>query len=404
MDGGNDQIRLLQKLLEDFEPLLTKVRIRRHQTAERFNVFEALHVDGYEAHHSRFIAYLLDPAKHHDQGDDFLSSFLQRLGLDFDRTSTQGAGVRTELPLGPSGRIDIRLRLANGQIILIENKIGAQEGKDQISRYEGWLQPQEAPPCFPHRVVFLTPDGRRPETARKPQEVICCSYLRLADWINHQAVDKPERLRVILEQYAETCGRIGGSVDKEKFITIDNERIKFYLEHREQIEELVKIKEDLSEFAHEFYASLLDEILNEVGHRGIEVEISLHEESIRLRRHDWPLPEKGPAIELGWHKAWVDRVFSRDHVWCGIWAQNTYFKQLRSRRQEAPEYPATWSFAGSGHPMYRYLDPPSGNFWEDDKLKEYGDSVVQAVLKAWDDLARLIDETVSQSSAKCLMD
>ena len=398
MIGGKDQIRRLQKVLEDFEPLLAKVKTRRQQTAERFNVFEALHVDGYEAHHSRFIAYLLDPTKYHDQGDDFLDSFLQRLGLDFNPTSTQGAGVRTELSLGLSGRIDIRIRLANGQIILIENKIDAQEGKDQISKYEGWLQRQEAPPCFPHRVVFLTPEGRCPETARKPQEVICCSYLRIADWINHQAVGKPERLRVILGQYAAICGRIGGSVDKEKCVTIDNERINFYLEHREQIQELVKIKDDLSEFAHEFYASLLHDVRNEFRRRGIDVEITMHEESIRLRRHDWPSPEKGPAIELGWHKAWVDRVFSRDHVWCGIWSQNTYFQQISRRRQEAPEYPARWSSASSGHPMYRYLDPPSGNFWEDDKLKEYGDSVIQGVLKAWEDLARLIDEAVSQSS------
>ena len=178
---------------------------------------------------------------------------------------------------------------------------------------------------------------------------------------------------------------------------IEDERIRFYLKHRAQIEEWVKIREDWLNFAHEFHPSLLGDLRNEVRKRGIDVEISVHEAAIRLRRYDWPVAEEGPAIELGWHKK-ADRVFLVDHVWCGIWTENTYFEKLSQARErpETEDYrerDARW-----GYPMYRYLDPPSGNFWESDNLGEHGKSVIQAVLKAWCDLAPLVDEAVSQSS------
>ena len=269
MNGDNDPIHRLQMLLEDFRPLLAEAKTQQQQTSEHFNVFEALHVDGYEAYHSRFIAYLLDPTERHDQGDVFLTSFLQGLGLDFNPASTQGAGARTEFSLGPSGRIDIYIRLANGQIILIENKVGAQEGEDQISRYQNWLQRQYAPPGFPHGVVFLTPDGRCPETACRPEEVIRWSYVRVADWINHQAVGKPERLRVILEQYAETCRRIGGSTrrnampDEIRQIFLDPEKLETALEMETH---LLDFRRGLHETFWQEVAEKLTERLRTNGH------------------------------------------------------------------------------------------------------------------------------------------
>ena len=263
MNGGNDPMHRLQRLLEDFGPLLAEAKTQRQQTSEHFNVFEVLHVDGYEAYHSRFIAYLLDPTERHDQGDVFLTSFLQGLGLDFNPASTQGAGARTELSLGPSGRIDIYIRLANGQIILIENKVGAQEGENQISRYQNWLQRQYTPPGFPHGVVFLTPDGRCPETACRPEEVIRWSYVRVADWINHQAVGKPERLRVILEQYAETCRRIGGSTRRN---AMPGEIRQFFLDP-EKLETALEMETHLLDFRRGLHETFWQEVAEKLTER-----------------------------------------------------------------------------------------------------------------------------------------
>ena len=238
MNGDNDQIRRMQSVLRDFKSLLDRLKNHWRQTASRFNVVEAFGVTRDELAHSQFIAYLLNPLERHDQGDIFLTSFLQCLDLTYSLASTQSASVNTEIDLGSYGRIDIHIRLANGQIILLENKVGEPEGHCQIARYQKWLQRQGAPPGFPHQLVFLTPEGRRPESTRKPKEVICLSYLRLADWISssQQAIEQAERLRVILEQYAETCRHIGGSTrrnampDEIRQIFLDPERLETALE------------------------------------------------------------------------------------------------------------------------------------------------------------------------------
>ena len=184
---------------------------------------------------------------------------------------------------------------------------------------------------------------------------------------------------------------------------IDDERIRFYLKHRRQIEEWALVMDDLAKFAPEFYASLLDDLCSEVRKRESNVNIPdrPHEygdrwqsEAIRLRRAPWP---ETVALELGWHRngTGYSRVdFSNDQqgVWCGLWASEPYFEQLSSRRQEVPEYPKSWSSDGSGHPMYKVIDPPPDNFWEGDNLEKYGNFVIQEVLKAWRDLAPLVDE------------
>ena len=136
MNGDNDQIRRMQSVLRDFKSLLDRLKNHWRQTASRFNVVEAFGVTRDELAHSQFIAYLLNPLERHDQGDIFLTSFLQCLDLTYSLASTQSASVNTEIDLGSYGRIDIHIRLANGQIILLENKVGEPEGHCQIARYQ----------------------------------------------------------------------------------------------------------------------------------------------------------------------------------------------------------------------------------------------------------------------------
>ena len=185
---------------------------------------------------------------------------------------------------------------------------------------------------------------------------------------------------------------------------IEDERIKFYLKHRQQIEEWLMVgQEVLPKFAPEFYASLLDDLCTEVRKSGSNVNIHKHvfgdkwqSEAIRLCRQCWP---EAVSVELGWHRkgpgpSQVNFSSGQQGVWCGIWASEPYFEQLSNKRQKTPEYPKRWHSAGSGQPMYKIIDPPSGNFWEGNNLEEYGHDVIKTVLKAWCDLAPLVDEAV----------
>ena len=212
-DQADQRLQRIQSVLQGFRPLLDDLKKRRQRMAPRFNVFEVLDVGDDEKRHSRFIKYLLDPTAWHDQGDTFLLSFLQILkslkptALDFSPSSVQGAKVDREFPLRSYGIVDIYIRLADGQIVLIENKLSAPEGDRQLERYQSWLdlQPQGA---FPHRLVFLTPTGRSPLTALRPEEIIRLSYSQVADWLSKQASTMmADRLTVVLQQYAELCRR-----------------------------------------------------------------------------------------------------------------------------------------------------------------------------------------------------
>ena len=182
---------------------------------------------------------------------------------------------------------------------------------------------------------------------------------------------------------------------------LDDERIKFYLKNRQQLEEWLAVKTDLSTFAHAFYASLRDDICNRVPDGVVVGEMSETADGsriFRLRRRDWP--QEGPAVELGWwHRDGMD--FSpKDWVWCGLWAaeKSPYWQFIFDAR----ERPGTKGYPvrKKSYPeylMFRYLRHPDGNLWENEQLEAYGQSVITTVLEAWDDLAPLVDEAISHS-------
>lgn len=165
---------------------------------------------------------------------------------------------------------------------------------------------------------------------------------------------------------------------------IEDERIRFYLKHRQQIEEWVRVGEELPGFVREFYASLrIPEIACETG-----IKIEYENWGIRLRRPKWPKPV---AIELGW----VNNISWRDNaqeVWCGIslGEKSLYYDWLSRQVIKGYDRSSTrW-----GYPAYKGIGPPSGNSWEGDNLEKYGNSVIEALLQAWSNLAPLVDEAV----------
>ena len=81
---------------------------------------------------------------------------------------------------------------------------------------------------------------------------------------------------------------------------ITDERIRFLLKHRRQIEEWLAVRDDLRTFAHEFYASLREDVIGSLPN-GVVVsdllEATGNSALFRLTRPDWPTG--GPAVELG---------------------------------------------------------------------------------------------------------
>ncbi len=191
-------------------------KVRQRLTAERFNVFDALWLERREIYHSRFIAYLLDPGSSHDQGTVFLDSFLTLLGSKCN--ALQAAGLHNSIKYhaprvipesgaDEHGRIDIVIYLRDA-IIAIENKVGAEEGDNQIPRYRNWLDKQIREQ---HKyLVFLTHDGRFP-VGGKDKVNFCLSYADIAEWLGLAIDHIPKTATPLLEtinQYRQLCLRI----------------------------------------------------------------------------------------------------------------------------------------------------------------------------------------------------
>jgi hypothetical protein len=211
--GASDAYRRkITQFMGQVTPFVQRQKEIRRKTAPHFNLFEALGITRKEQFQSRFLAFLLDPTESHDQGEMFLRTFLEYiLSPDMLPQRLDGATVKLESGIATYGRVDIVIDdLLDRRIILIENKVDASEGEEQIARYQGWLKSKPQPTHGQHFLVFLTPEGREPQTGN-PADVLCVSYRQLGDWVSSLlSLELPERLRTVLTQYGENCRVISG--------------------------------------------------------------------------------------------------------------------------------------------------------------------------------------------------
>jgi hypothetical protein len=134
----------------------------------KFNIFDALRIARVEIRHSNFLAFILDPAESHGQGQLFLKAVLMDLlkvaapklrplsPIDLDGTDLRGVEVRREWE-----HIDLLIACQQPPfVVAIENKVGSKERPNQLSQYEKVvkLHYPNAQPLF----VYQTPDGDEP--------------------------------------------------------------------------------------------------------------------------------------------------------------------------------------------------------------------------------------------------
>ncbi len=178
---------------------------------------------------------------------------------------------------------------------------------------------------------------------------------------------------------------------------IEDETIKFYLEHAHQIREWAALEAEVVKFADRFYRSLkgdIDSALRAGRIADEDVESFLCEEGdwrgLGLRRQDWPRGSEDPDVRLEWYRK--SARFSPDgDLACGVRTSKDRYKQPFTK-ERCPAYP---HHSGSW-PAYANVDPPVGRFWEGDNLKGYRERLVDTLLNAWRDLAPLVDEAVSR--------
>jgi len=186
------RVRGLQDFSRRLTPVLQEATEWRRNNSPLFNIFKALGVERKEVAISRILTFLLSPRAAHEQGDVFLSMFLQQLDQRLElagknplpRTGLREALVQPEAwietPQGESARLDIRIECGREFLLVIENKIDHQEGDGQLEKYRAWMTEQ---PHSRQVLVFLTPDGRLPSSI-KPESCICFSYQKdIREWL-----------------------------------------------------------------------------------------------------------------------------------------------------------------------------------------------------------------------------
>jgi hypothetical protein len=148
----------LAKLDKD-DPLLCPISLFRTMDAGRLEVA-----------HTRTLAWLLDPNGEHGFGQTLLVALLRRLSGDDSSGTLRDVRVWSEFPIvwsGGKGRLDVLAegswedRQRPGWALVIEAKVDAGLGEDQLYNYSEWLRAHAV-----HREkyrVFLTADGRAPE-------------------------------------------------------------------------------------------------------------------------------------------------------------------------------------------------------------------------------------------------
>ena len=178
-----------------------RIQAKLKSSAQRFNIFGALQIHENEVLTSRFLAYLLNPRGHHDQGATFLLSFMDWvLGEVKPAGIAELARVTPERWIGIYGRVDIAIEFPDGQIVIVENKINASERSKQIEDYQSWLSLQKE---NGHAIIFLTPNGGAPVSAKSDGvRVKPLSYRNLAEWLS--TIPVPPRMAIVIQQFRES--------------------------------------------------------------------------------------------------------------------------------------------------------------------------------------------------------
>lgn len=191
---------LLQKIFNIYE------KYEQHEilTGSKFNVFDILGASYAEVQHSRFLAELLNPFGSHGLGEIFLTKFIDLLPCKTNLIPNT-ASVVCEFYIGAvtektGGRIDILIKDAQNNKIIIENKIYAADQKNQLLRYHNYAP--KAP------ILYLTLDTRETDVTnthlKLNEHYYNITYKKMIlEWLDvciKEAAQKP-LVRETLQQY-----------------------------------------------------------------------------------------------------------------------------------------------------------------------------------------------------------
>ena len=148
-----------------------------------FDPMEVLGVSGRELSYSSVLAWLLRDPVNRGFRQSFLA-WVAKNGLSFEASKDEPIEIKREYGDQEAGRIDVFVNFPRRKLVIaIEVKVWAEEGQDQISRYQNFLSSRFADSC--KMVVFLTRCGYKPKSKGKSPcvPVLEMSWREVADML-----------------------------------------------------------------------------------------------------------------------------------------------------------------------------------------------------------------------------
>ena len=183
-----------------------KIEINETPCIDYFDLFEVLDMKTNEIKHTAILSWLFDYKESHGVESTILKSFLeelfedeynsQRIGLLPEQIQLEDYKILRELNTF-KGIFDLLIVSEKTKtVILIENKITAPAGKDQLDRYKSFLE--EYYPNFSRILIFLTLKNTDPRTDGYLKANYGMLYHVLRKKLGHF---ETEELRNFIEQY-----------------------------------------------------------------------------------------------------------------------------------------------------------------------------------------------------------
>lgn len=224
-NSENIDLKLLQKEFDDPGSDLYKLEKKLNE----FNVFDVLNIVNVEIRHSNVLAWLLDPNESHNIGDQALKLFLKSIhrgessksGVDLtsliNSSSKIDAEVRKEEKVEifqrqKARRIDISILIKYGSkkfLIIIENKIGAEDTTRQLVDYRNWAE-NKFKEDYKKIFIYLTPEGVVPKDKNELPHWDLFSYRQIERDILNKVIQKTPKgnAKEFIKQYVDILRRI----------------------------------------------------------------------------------------------------------------------------------------------------------------------------------------------------
>ncbi len=167
MISTDDEFKLLALLkgIEELESNFPEIN------SQDINIFEAAGLVRQEIRHSKALAFLFKPNESHRLGDKFFKKLIThstvsdtfKKSYDSNHPSAFKMAITDfeDLIVRPEDmQIDILMWSPRNKVVLaIENKVGASEGDNQLTRYKNKIINDERFKGYSRVLIYLTPEG-----------------------------------------------------------------------------------------------------------------------------------------------------------------------------------------------------------------------------------------------------